>query len=126
MQDIEGLTDRQAADAVRRCRDGTDALRLGVTDPGFDFPLWHDFRRRFLAHEAGHRCLATVLAVCKARGWLTARGTPRTEAPHVPAAMRTLPRVEGVLEARHGALHQLSDVAPAGVPPQRPPEWSPR
>jgi transposase len=29
MQDLEGLTDRQAAEAVRRCMDWQDALSLG-------------------------------------------------------------------------------------------------
>ena len=29
-------------------------LSLEVTDPGFDFTLWHDFRQRILAHEAGN------------------------------------------------------------------------
>ena len=37
MQYIEGLTDRQAADAVRRCIDWKYALSLELTDPGFDF-----------------------------------------------------------------------------------------
>jgi transposase len=32
---IEGLTDRQAADAVRRCIDWKYALSLDLTDPGF-------------------------------------------------------------------------------------------
>jgi transposase len=52
MQYIEGLTDRQAADVVRRCMDWKYALSLGLTDPGFDFTLLHDFRQRLLAHEA--------------------------------------------------------------------------
>ena len=43
MQYIEGLTDRQAADAVRRCIDWKYALSLELTDPGFDFTLRHDF-----------------------------------------------------------------------------------
>jgi transposase len=34
---LEGLTDRQAADAVRRCMDGKYALSLEVTDAGFHF-----------------------------------------------------------------------------------------
>jgi transposase len=55
MQYIEGLTDRQAADAVRRCLDWKYALSLELTDPGFDFTLLHDFRQRVLAHEAGQR-----------------------------------------------------------------------
>ena len=75
MQYIEGLTDRQAADAVRRCMDWTYALSLELTVPGFDFTLLHDFRQRLLAHEAGQRFLDTLLATCEARGWIKARGT---------------------------------------------------
>jgi transposase len=59
MQYIEGLTDRQAADAVRRCIDWKYALSLELTDSGFDFTLWHDFRCRLLVHEAGQRFLDT-------------------------------------------------------------------
>src|ERR671923_1190394 len=50
MQYIEGLTDRQAADAVRRCMDWKYALSLELTDPGFAFTLLHDFRQRLLTH----------------------------------------------------------------------------
>jgi transposase len=60
MQYIEGLTDRQAADAVRRCMDWKYALSLELTDPGFDFTLLHDFRCRLLAHEAGQRFLESL------------------------------------------------------------------
>ena len=52
MQYIEGLTDRQAADAVRRCMDWKYALSLDLTDPGFDFTLLHDFPQ----HEDGTQC----------------------------------------------------------------------
>ena len=75
VQYIEGLTDRQAAVAVRRCMDWKYALSLDLTAPGFDFTLLHDFRCRLLAHEAGQRFLDTFLSACKARGWLKARGT---------------------------------------------------
>jgi transposase len=75
MQSLEGLTNRQAADAVRRCIDWTYALSLELTDPGFDFTLLHDVRDRVLTHEAAQRLLDTVLIACKARGWINARGT---------------------------------------------------
>jgi transposase len=55
MQYIEGLTDRQAADAVRRCMDWKYALSLELTDSGFDVTLLHDFRCRVLTHEASQR-----------------------------------------------------------------------
>ena len=109
MQYIEGLTDRQAADAVRRCMDWKYALSLELTDPGFDFTLLHDFRQRLLTHEAAQRLLDTFLTTCKARGWIKARGTQRTDSTHVLAAIRTLHRLECVLEAMHYALNQLSD-----------------
>ena len=73
MQYMEGLTDRQAADAVRRCMDWKYALSLDLHDPGFDFTLLHDFRERLLAHDATQRLLDTFLATCKARGWIKAR-----------------------------------------------------
>jgi transposase len=52
MQYIEGLTDRQAADAVRHCIDWKYALSLDLHDPGFDFTLLHDYHECLLTHEA--------------------------------------------------------------------------
>jgi transposase len=126
MQYIEGLTDRQAADAVRRCMDWKYALSLELTDPGFNFTLLHDFRCRVLTHEAGQRFLDTFLAACNARGWLKARGTQRTDSTHVLAAIRTLHRLECVLEAMHYALNHLSAAEPAWVQQHVPLDWYPR
>jgi transposase len=126
MQYIEGLTDRQAADAVRRCMDWKYALSLELTDPGFNFTLLHDFRGRVLTHTAGQRFLDAFLAACKARGWIKARGTQRTDSTHVLAAIRTLHRLECVLEAIHYALNQLSAAAPTWVQQHVPLDWYPR
>src|ERR671934_2363768 len=123
MQYMEGLTDRQAADAVRRCMDWKYALSLDLHDPGFDCTLLHDFRQRLVAHEAGQRFLDTFLATCKARGWIKARGTQRTDSTHVLAAIRTLHRVECVLEAMHYALNQLNAADPAWVQQHVPLDW---
>src|SRR5256884_5142926 len=122
MQYIEGLTDRQAADAVRRCMDWKYALSLDLHDPGFDFTLLHDFRQRLLAHAAAQRLLDTLLTTCKARGWIKARGTQRTDSTYVLAAIRTLHRLACVLEAMHAALNQLSKAAPAWVQQRVPQE----
>ena len=54
-QSLDGFTDRQAADAVRRYLAWKYTLRLELSDPGFDFTLVHDFRQRLLAHEVGQR-----------------------------------------------------------------------
>src|SRR5438874_10967212 len=123
MQYMEGLTDRQAADAVRRCMDWKYALSLDLHDPGFDFTLLHDFRQRLLAQDAAQRLLDTCLATCKARGWIKARGTQRTDSTHVLAAIRTLHRLEGALEAMHYALNQLSAADPAWVQQHVPLDW---
>jgi transposase len=123
MQYIEGLTDRQAADAVRRCMDWKYALSLELTDSGFDFTLFHDFRCRLLTHETGQRFLDAFLAACKAWGWVKVRGTQRTESTHVLAAIRTLHRLGWVLEAMHYALNQLSAAEPVWVQQHVPLDW---
>jgi transposase len=123
MQYMEGLTDRQAADAVRRCIDWQYALSLALTEAGFHFTLRHDFRQRLLAHDAAQRLLDPLLARCKACGWLKARGTQRPDATHVLAAMRTLHRLERVLETLRAALHQLSAADAAWVRQHIPVAW---
>ena len=123
MQYIEGLTDRQAADAVRRCMDWKYALSLDLHDPGFDFTLLHDFRERLGAQEAAQRLLDTFLAACKDRGWIKTRGTQRTDSTHVLAAIRRLYYLECVQEALRHALNQLSDVHATWVRQQVPREW---
>ena len=46
MQFAEGLSDRQAADAVRGRIDWKYALSLGLEDPSFDFSVLSEFRSR--------------------------------------------------------------------------------
>jgi hypothetical protein len=123
---MEGLTDRQAADAVRRGLEWQEALSLALPHPGVDCTLWPDCRQRLLAHDAAPRLLDPFLATGNTRGGLKARGTPRTDATHVLAAIRTRHRVECVLDARPWALNPLSPVVPAWVQHQVPLAWSPR
>jgi transposase len=123
MQYIEGLTDRQAADAVRRCIDWKYALSLDLHDPGFDFTLLHDFRERLLTHAAVQRLLDTFLAACKGRGWIKTRGTQRTDSTYVVAAIRRLYSLECVQEAMRYALNQLSEGNAAWVRQRVPLAW---
>ena len=123
MQYIEGLTDRQAADAVRRCIDWKYALSLDWHDPGFDFTLLHDFRERLLAHEAVQRLLDTFLAACKTHGWIKTRGTQRTDSTHVLAAIRRLYSLACVQEALRSALNHLSEADAAWVQQPVPMAW---
>jgi transposase len=58
----EGLSDRQAADAVRSRLDWQDVLSLELTDPGFDHTVLSAFRTRLLAGEAERLLRDTLLA----------------------------------------------------------------
>src|SRR5438132_7532440 len=94
MQYAEGLTDRQAADAVRTRIDWKYALSLELTDPGFDFSVLSEFRGRLLANGAERRLFDLLLERCRKRRWIKARGKQRTDSTHVLAAIRTIRRLE--------------------------------
>src|SRR5258708_4720402 len=51
-QFVEGLSDRQAAEAVRSRIDWKYALALDLADPGFDYSILSKFRARLLAAES--------------------------------------------------------------------------
>ena len=123
MQYMEGLSDRQAADAVRRCMDWKYALSLELSDPGFNFTLLHDFRERLVRHEGAQQLLDRLLETCKARGWIKTRSKQRTDSTHVLAAIRTLNRLELVLETLRAALNQLSEADTTWVRGWVPLEW---
>ena len=61
MQFREGLSDRQAADAVRGRIDWKYLLALDLADAGFDFSVLCEFRGRLLQHAATERLLARLL-----------------------------------------------------------------
>lgn len=98
MQYAEGLTERQAADAVRTRIDWKYVLSLELTDSGFDFSALSEFRSRVLAHGAERRLFDRVVSQFRERGWIKARGKQRTDSTHVLAAIRTLRRLECVGE----------------------------
>ncbi len=49
LQYVEGLTDQQAAEAVRGRIDWKYALGLELSDPGFDASVLSEFRERLVA-----------------------------------------------------------------------------
>ena len=69
MQFAEGLSDRQAADAVRGRIDWKYALNLEITDSGFDHTVLSEFRSRLVEGQAEHLLLETMLTLFKERGW---------------------------------------------------------
>lgn len=123
MQFAEGLSDRQAAEAVRARIDWKYALGLALTDPGFDFSVLSAFRARLVAGAAEQRVLDALLAACKQRGYLKARGRQRPDSTHVLGLLRTLNRIERVAETLRAALNALASVAPDWLRAQVPTEW---
>ena len=126
MQFAEGLSDRQAADAVRARIDWKYALGLDLTDAGFNFSLLSEFRSRVLAGNAELLLLETVLTHCRARGLLKARGQQRTDSTHVLAAIRNLNRLECIGETMRAALNSLATAAPDWLRLQLDPHWAER
>jgi transposase len=126
MQFAEGLSDRQAAEAVRVRLDWKYAINLELTDPGFDFSILCEFRTRLLTKGAEQLLFETMLAQFKTQGLLKSRGRQRTDSTHILAAIRTLNRLECVGETMRHALESLAVVAPAWLLQQVRPEWKER
>jgi transposase len=123
MQFMEDLTDRQAAEAVRSRIDWKYALSLELGDPGFDFSVLSEFRTRLIAGNAEQKLLDQLLAACKERGWVKARGKQRTDSTHILAAIRTLNRLEVIGETLRAALNALATIAPDWLQAWVPPVW---
>ena len=112
LQFAEGLSDRQAADAVRGRIDWKYALGLELTDEGFHFAVLSEFRERLINGGLEQQLLDTLLAQCQERGWLKGGGKQRTDATHVLGAIRAMNRLEGIGETLRAALNALAAAAP--------------
>ncbi len=123
LQFAEGLSDRQAADAVRDRLAWKYLLGLELTDTGFDFSILSDFRARLVAGEAEQLLLDALLDRCKAAGLVKPRGRQRTDSTAVLAAVRALNRLDLVGETLRHALEALAVAAPAWLRAQAPAEW---
>ena len=123
LQFAEGLSDRQAADAVRGRIDWKYALGLELTDTGFDASVLSEFRARLAADDQAERLLQLMLTRLRERGLLARGGRQRTDATHVLAAVRELNRLELVTETLRAALEALAAAAPAWLQGFMPGEW---
>jgi transposase len=123
LQFAEGLSDRQAANAVRTRLDWKYALRLELEDLGFNFSVLSEFRKRLLTGSGEHLLFEAMLKQAKARGWLNMRGRQRTDSTHVLAAIETLSRLECVGETLRHALNVLAAAVPEWLQEQVPTAW---
>lgn len=123
LQYLEGLSDRQAADAVRGRIDWKYALRLPLSDPGFDHTVLSEFRSRLIEGKAEQQMLDTLLDRLRDLGLIKLRGRQRTDSTHVLAAVRGLNRLERVGETLRAALNEVAVMAPAWLQALAPAEW---
>lgn len=123
MQYMEGLTDRQAADAVRSRIDWKYALGLPLTHSGFHHSLLSPFRDRLLAGGQEAMLFDQVLERLKEHGLVKGKGQQRTDSTHVLAAVRNLNRLECVGESLRRVLDDLARVAPDWLLAQVTPDW---
>jgi transposase len=122
-QFLEGLTDRQAADAVRDRLAWKYALSLELCDAGFDHTVLSEFRARLIEGQAEQRLLDLLLEQCQAGGWLKAHGRQRTDSTHILAKIRSLSRTLRVAQTMVYVLNVLSEVAPDWIRAHVPVEW---
>jgi transposase len=123
LQYVDGLTDRQAADAVRGRIDWKYALGLELTDPGIDASVLSEFRARVVAGGAEALLLDALLELCKQRGWLKAGGKQRTDSTHVLARVRSLSNLECVGETLRAVLGDLARLDADWLARQISAEW---
>jgi transposase len=123
LQYREGLTDRQAAEAVRARIDWKYLLGLPLTDPGFHYSVLSEFRDRLIAGGSEMSLLDSLLEKLVKKKLVKARGKQRTDSTHVLLAIRQLQRVEVVGETLRRVLNQVAEVAPEWLLAQITPEW---
>ena len=123
LQFAEGLSDRQAADAVRARIDWKYGLGLELDDPGFDASVLSEFRSRLIAGQAELQLFETLLSLLREQHLLKVRGKQRTDSTHVLAAIVMLNRLECVGEAMRHTLNVLATVAPDWLEDWVPSAW---
>ncbi|MFF3847357.1 transposase, partial [Streptomyces sp. NPDC002328] len=123
LQFVEGLTDRQAAEAVRARIDWKYALGLELADAGFDYSVLSEFRDRLVGAGGGREILDSVLAAARRQGLVTARGRARTDSTHVLSAVRELNQLELVAETLRSALNAVALAEPGWLSARARPEW---
>lgn len=111
LQFLLGLSDRQAAEAVRCRIDFKYSLAMELEDPGFHHSVLADFRERLTHDDRADRLLDLALTRLKEAGLVRERTTQRTDSTHVLAAVRDLTRLELATESVRAALDEVARTA---------------
>jgi transposase len=112
-QHMENLSDRLAASMVVTRLDWKYALRLALTDTGFNYSVLSEFRTRLVTRAAEARVFEQLLRKLKVLGLVKGRGVQRTDALAVIGAVSRLNRLELVYETLRKVLVAITQVEPA-------------
>lgn len=123
LQFAEGLSDRQAADAVRTRIDWKYVLGLDLADPGFDASVLCEFRQRLLTSDLERLLLDRLLDQARTAQLLQPRGRQRTDSTRVLAAIQHVNRLECIGETMRQALNVLATAVPTWLQSWVPAVW---
>ncbi len=123
MQFAEGLSDRQAVEAVRSRIDWKYTLSLELENAGFDFSILSEFRQRLLTKGKEIQLLDKMLECFQDKKLLKSSGKQRTDSTHILAKVRHLSRMESVVETLRAALNELAEFFPEWLQKQITPRW---
>ncbi|MEV5843526.1 transposase [Streptomyces sp. NPDC051985] len=112
LQFVLGLSDRQAAEAVRCRSDFKYAMALELDDPSFHHSVPADFRDHLAEGSRADPLLGLALSRLKEAGLMRERTTQRIDSAHVPAGVRDLTRLKLITEAVPAALEEVAGVSP--------------
>jgi transposase len=124
LQFAEGLTDRQAADAVRLRLDWKYLLGLELDDTGFDHSVLSEFRSRLAGSGRAEALVFERVLDLLAQADLVGCGGPqRTDSTMVLAQVRNLERLELVGETLRAGLEAVAACAPDWLRRIAEPAW---
>jgi transposase len=122
LQFAEGLSDREAADAVRRDLLWKYLLRLPIDDSGFDSTVLSEFRNRLVTNGQEQLLFDKLLSLAQEKGLLK-KSKQRTDSTFVFARAKNLSRLELVQETMRNTLEVLAVAAPEWLQQILKPEW---
>lgn len=111
LQAIEGLTDRQAAEAVQLNVGWRLVLRLPMDHPGFSHSVLSKARKRFEECDNLVMFLDSVLKRAHSKGMLNVT-KQRADATFIIGCVRALNRIELILETVRNAAEELAQFDP--------------
>jgi transposase len=122
-QFLERLSDRAAANAIRVRLDWKYALHLPLNYAGFNFSVLSEFRDRVVQHGAEARLFDSLLVQLREMGLLKRRGRQRTDSLAILTKVRSLTRLERLVETLRLALRALLAAEENWVRTTVPPTW---